>query len=83
MIPLPPWQNVDPRARTPSGLGSFLENHIFDPFVTQFWSQNNPFLRHFVTLEWPNLLNMGSKWAHYTCLATQNGLGSFFRKTHF
>ena len=22
---------------------AFLENHIFDPFLTHFWSQNNPF----------------------------------------
>ena len=34
----------------------FLEKHTFDPFSTHFLSQNNPFLRHFVTLE-------GLQWA--------------------
>ena len=68
---------------TPNGLGSFLEKHIVDPFLTHFWSQNDPFSRHFVTLEGPKWLAMGSKWAHFTCLGTQNGLGSFFGKTHF
>ena len=30
-----------------------LEKHIFDPFLTDFRSQNSPFSRHFVTLEGP------------------------------
>ena len=68
---------------TPNGLGSFLEKHIFDPFLTHFWSQNNPFSRHFVTLEGPKWLATGSKWAHFTCLGTPNGLGSFLEKKHF
>ena len=68
---------------TPNALGSFLEKHIFDPFWTHFRSQNNPFSRHLVTLEWPKWLAMGSKWAHFTCLGTQNGLGSFLEKTVF
>ena len=75
---------------TPNGLGSFLEKHILDPCLTHFWSQNDPFSRHFVTLEWPKWLAMGSKWAHFTCLCTPNGLGSFLEKhildpclTHF
>ena len=38
----------------------------FDPLLTDFWSQNNPFSRHFVTLEWPKWLAMRSKWAHFT-----------------
>ena len=37
-----------------NGLCSFLEKHIFDPFLTHFWSQSSPFSRHFVTLEGPN-----------------------------
>ena len=68
---------------TPNGLGSFLEKHIFDPLLTHFLSQNNPFSRHFVTLEGPKWLAMGSKWAHFTCLATPNGLGSFEEKHIF
>ena len=40
------------------------------PFLTEFWSQNSPFSRHFVTLEGPKWLAMGSKRAHFTCLGT-------------
>ena len=68
---------------TPNGLGSFLEKHIFDPFLTHFWSQNNPFSRHLVILEGPKWLAMGSKWAHFTCSGTPNGLGSFLEKHIF
>ena len=64
-------------------LGSFLEKHIFDPFLTQFLSHTNPFSRHFVTLEGPKCLAMGSKRAHFTCLGTPNGLGSFLEKHIF
>ena len=69
--------------RHPNGLGSFLEKNIFDPFLTHFWSQNNPFSRHFVTLDAPKWLVMGSKRAHFTCLGTPNGLGSFLEKHIF
>ena len=57
---------------TTTGLGSYLENHGFDPFLSHLWSQIGPFSGHFVTVEWPNLLNMGSKWAHSTCLCNPN-----------
>ena len=60
-----------------------LEKHIFDPFLIDFWSQNSPFSRHFVTLEWPKWLAMGAKWAHFTYLGTPNGLGSFLEKHIF
>ena len=36
-----------------------------------------------MTLEWPKWLAMGSKWAHFTCLCTPNGLGSFLEKHIF
>ena len=62
---------------TPNGLGSILEKHIFDSFLTHFLSQNSPFSRPFVTLEPPKWLAMGSKRAHFSCLGTPNGLGSF------
>ena len=64
----------------PNGVGSCLEKRIFDPFLPHSWSQNSPFSRHFVTLEGPKWLVMGSKWAHFTCSGTPNGLGSFFEK---
>ena len=60
-----------------------LEKHIFDSFLTDLWSQNNPFSIHFVTLEWPKLLAMGSKRAHCTCLGTPNGPGPFLEKHFF
>ena len=68
---------------TPKGLGAFLGKHIFDPFLTHFWSQNIPFSRHFVTRECPKWLQMGSKWAHFTCLCTPKGLGSLLEKHIF
>ena len=49
-----------------------MEKHIFDPFLTHFLLQNSPFSRHFVTLEGPKWLAMGSNWAHFTCLCTPN-----------
>ena len=52
-------------------------------FLTQLLSQNNPFSRHFVTVEGPKWFAMGSKWAHFTCLGTPNGLGSLLEKHIF
>ena len=52
---------------------------IFHPF----WSQREPFLVHFMAFEGPKWLAMGSKWAHFTCLGTPNGLGSFLEKHVF
>ena len=68
---------------TPNSPTVYLEKHFFDPFLTHFLSQNNPFSRHFVTLEGPKWLAMGSKGAHFTCLASPNGLGSFLGKHIF
>ena len=53
----------------------------FDPFLTHFWFQNNQFSRHFVILEGPKWLELGSKRAHFTYLCTPNGLGSFLEDT--
>ena len=53
--------------------GIFGKPH-FDPFLTDFSSQNSPFSRHFVTLAWPKWLAMGSKRALFTCLGTPNGV---------
>ena len=60
-----------------------MEKHVFDPFLTDFLSQNSPFSRHFVSVEWPKWLAMGSKRAHFICLGTPNGLGSFLEKHIF
>ena len=56
-----------------------FKTHIFGPFLVP----NSPFSRDFVTLEGPQWLAMGSKWAHFTCLCTPNGLGSFLEKPIF
>ena len=60
-----------------------FQKRIFDPFLTDFWSQGSPFSRHVGTLEWPKWLAMGSKRAQFTCLGTPNGLGSFLEKHIF
>ena len=39
--------------------------------------------RHFVTLDGPKLLTMGSKWAHFTCLCAPNGLVIILEKRVF
>ena len=60
--------------------GKTLLGPIFDPILV---AQNNPFSRHFVTLEGPKWLAMGSKGAHFTCSGTPNGLASFLEKHIF
>ena len=71
---------------TPNSPQTSLERHILDPFFAHFWPQNNPFSKHFVTLEGPKWLARGLKRAHFTCLCTTNGRG-FLEKhiffTHF
>ena len=72
---------------TPNGLGSFLEKHTFDPFLTHF----GPFFcrktTHFQGIlqlgRGQNGLQWAPKWAHFTCLGTPNGLGSFLEKIFF
>ena len=68
---------------TPNIRKVYSEKHIFHPFLTDFWSLNNPFSRHFVTPEWPKWLAMGLKSPHFTCFCTVAGLGSFLEKLIF
>ena len=73
---------------TPNGLGSFLEKHIFDPFLTHFLSQNSPFSRYFGILGGPKRATTSSKRAKNTWFGIPCGPGSFFRTrwtllTHF
>ena len=65
---------------TPNGPGSFLENHIFEPFGTHFWSQNCPFSRHFGIFGGPKRATTGSKCAKNTCFGIPCGPGSFLKK---
>ena len=67
----------------PNGPGSLLENRVFDPFLTHFWSQNGPFSRHFGIFHEPKPVATGSKWAKTTCLSIRNGPGSFLEKRVF
>ena len=60
----------------------FGKTHYW-PLFTNFWSQKKLFSRHFVTWKGPKWLAMGSKRAHFTCLCTANGLGSFLEKDIF
>ena len=68
---------------TPNSVKVYLVKHIFDPFLTDFLSQNIPFSRHFVTVPWPKWLAMGSKWAYFIRLCTPNGLRSFLEEHIF
>ena len=60
-----------------------MEKRFFDPFLTHFWSQNDPFSRHFGTFHGPKLVTTGSKWAKNTCLSIPNGPGSLMEKCVF
>ena len=63
-----------------NGLGSLLENRVFHPFLTHFWSQNGPFSRHSRILHGPKRITTGSKWAKNTCLSIASGSGSILEK---
>ena len=53
---------------SPNGPRSLLEKCIFDPFLTHFWSQNGPFLRHFGIFHGPKRATTGSKRPKNTCV---------------
>ena len=59
-----------------NGPGSFLEKHVFDPFLTHCWSQNGPFSRHFGIFHGPKRATTGSKRPKNTCLSIPSGLGT-------
>ena len=67
----------------PNGSGSLLEKHVFDPFLTHFWSQSGPFSRHLGSFQEPKPVATGSKWAKTTCLSIINGPGSLLEKRVF
>ena len=62
----------------PNSPGSFLEN----PFLSYFWSQNNPFSRHLGILRWSKRAT-SSKRAKNTCFGIVRGLSSFLKKVIF
>ena len=67
----------------PNGLGSLLEKHVFDPFLTHFWSQNSPISRHFGIMHGAKRASTGSKRANTTCLSIPNSLGSLLENRVF
>ena len=67
----------------PNGLGSLMEKRFFDPFLTHFLSQNDPFSRHFGIFHERKRVTTGSKQAKNTYLSIQNGLGSLLEKCIF
>ena len=66
----------------PNGSVSLLGKHIFDPFVTLFGSQNDPFSRHFGIFHGPKRATTGSKPAKNACLSIPSGLGTTCRFGH-
>ena len=65
----------------PNGPGSLLEKRVFGPFLTHFWSQNDPFSRHFGIFHGPKRVTTGSKGAKNTCLSIPNHPGSLWKNT--
>ena len=70
---------------TPKGLGSFWEKTCpaLSRFCPIFSSQTAHFQGFLGILEGPKWLKTSSKWAHFTCLCTPNGRGSFLEKHVF
>ena len=64
----------------PNGPRSLFEKHVFDPFLTHFWSQNGSFSRHFGIFHGPKPATTGSKWPKNTCLSIPSGLGTTLEK---
>ena len=60
-----------------NGPGSFLKKHVFDPFLTPFWSQNGPFSRHFGIFDGPERATTGSKRLKWS--RNNFGKNEFFR----
>ena len=67
----------------PKWPGSLLEKHVFDPFLTPFCSQNDPFSGHFGIFHGPKCVTTCSKWAKNTCLSIPNGPRSLLEKLLF
>ena len=67
----------------PNGLRSLLGKHIFDPFLTHFWSHNVPFARHFGLFHGAKWVISGANWAKNTCLSIPNGERSLLEKCVF
>ena len=67
----------------PNGPESLLEKCVFDPFLTHFWSQNDPFSRHFGIFRGPKRATTGSKRPKNTFLSIPSGLRKTLEKIIF
>ena len=67
----------------PNGPRSLLEKHIFDPFLSHFWSQNGPFSMHFGIFRGPKCVTTGSKRPKNNCLSIPSGRGTTLEKMVF
>ena len=68
---------------TPNGLGSFLEMHIFDPFLTHFWSQNKSFFEAFCDFGGAKMACNGLKRRSFHLFVHPRWSRIIFGKTHF
>ena len=59
-----------------------LEEDIFDPFLTDYWSQNNPFSRHLCDGGGPELGCNGLKMGSFHLFRHPKWFGIIFGKTH-
>ena len=82
-IPNGPGSLLDKQFFDPNRQRSILKKCVFDPFLSHFWSQNDPFSRHFGIFHGPKRVTTGSKWAKNTCLSIPNGPGSLLEKCVF
>ena len=56
---------------------------VFDPFLTQFWSQDSPFSRRFGICHGPKRITTGSNLAKNACLSIPNGPSYLLENTFF
>ena len=61
----------------------FWKKRVFDPFLTHFWSQNDPFFKAFWGFPRGKTRAAGSKWAKNTRLSIPSGLGTILKKLIF
>ena len=90
--PYPPSRRPNTKSTTrakntclsiPNGPKSLLEKRVFDPFLTNFWSQNGPFSRRYGIFHGPKRVTSGSKRAKNSCLSIPCGLGTTLEKIFF
>ena len=67
----------------PNGPESLVGKRVFDPFLTHFCSQIDPFSRPYGLFHGPKRATTGSKWAKTTCLSIPYGPGSLLEKHVF